>query len=511
MSRPNLLRLLAACKADPEDDAARLVLADWLEEYGDEDDRQRAAFVRLEMTSGQERGAPDLALLRARIWRENQPRWAAFPRGRNEKPSSINGLVGAHVPEEMLVGERGERMAASEAWAWVERLAVRPTLARVASVLASAPLATVAGLALPAFEEEVLERLADCPRPVALRGLSLQGSGLIPGIAPLLRSPFVAGLRGLWFAGVSALPAVWDALGAPGPLEGLQRLALPALDSSAECVRAFASAMWRLSALRVDASRSPRPLTTAFRAESCAGLRSLSLEGVSRAIDFQALASAGFWPTLKSLHLSGAEMAAESAERLARCPAAPRLRVLTLGVHVFTAEALGHIARSPLCAALDCLRVKGSGLWPPGAARALALTAMPAAPRALDLNGCNIGDDGVAALAAWPGLSRCRVLSLAGNHIKARGLAALAASPHATGLIGLNLSDNAVGDDGLAAFLASGRAGRLEQLHIIRSGVTASSTDALAAAGMMSLREVRADHRLAARLRKALPHIPCVE
>src|SRR5262249_15508960 len=45
--RPELLALLQAVKQQPDDDSPRLVLADWLEEYGDEADRARAEFVRL--------------------------------------------------------------------------------------------------------------------------------------------------------------------------------------------------------------------------------------------------------------------------------------------------------------------------------------------------------------------------------------------------------------------------------------------------------------------------------
>src|SRR5262245_20846052 len=45
--RPELVALLEAAKDQPEELAPRLVLADWLEEFGDEHDRARAEFVRL--------------------------------------------------------------------------------------------------------------------------------------------------------------------------------------------------------------------------------------------------------------------------------------------------------------------------------------------------------------------------------------------------------------------------------------------------------------------------------
>jgi uncharacterized protein (TIGR02996 family) len=43
---PQILALLQAAKEAPEDDTPRLVLADWLEEYGDAD---RAEFIRLQL------------------------------------------------------------------------------------------------------------------------------------------------------------------------------------------------------------------------------------------------------------------------------------------------------------------------------------------------------------------------------------------------------------------------------------------------------------------------------
>ena len=44
--------LLAAAIADPDDDTPRLVLADWLEEHGDEHDRARAEYIRIQCELG---------------------------------------------------------------------------------------------------------------------------------------------------------------------------------------------------------------------------------------------------------------------------------------------------------------------------------------------------------------------------------------------------------------------------------------------------------------------------
>ena len=49
--RPELLALLRVCKDNLEEDAPRLVLADWLAEHGDEHDAARAELIRLLLSS----------------------------------------------------------------------------------------------------------------------------------------------------------------------------------------------------------------------------------------------------------------------------------------------------------------------------------------------------------------------------------------------------------------------------------------------------------------------------
>ena len=57
--RPELLALLEAIKDNPDEDTPRLVLADWLDEQGNELDSERAAFIREDVAAAleKERGA----------------------------------------------------------------------------------------------------------------------------------------------------------------------------------------------------------------------------------------------------------------------------------------------------------------------------------------------------------------------------------------------------------------------------------------------------------------------
>jgi uncharacterized protein (TIGR02996 family) len=47
--RPEVLAFLRDAKENPRDDPPRLILADWLDENGDEIDRARAEFIRIQL------------------------------------------------------------------------------------------------------------------------------------------------------------------------------------------------------------------------------------------------------------------------------------------------------------------------------------------------------------------------------------------------------------------------------------------------------------------------------
>src|SRR5262245_9170728 len=200
--RPELLRLLSACKAEPDDDHARLVLADWLEEHGDEHARRRAAFVRLDVTSGGARGRPEFTHLRRQMWDENSARWAPFQAALRKSSASwpLRGLVEAHATGKSPTMPRCQRWADTEHWAWVERLWVHSTAGDMGRVMGSPLLRTLGALAFDGGKEG-LEALA-VPALALLRGLRLQGGSYgDAGLVPLLESPHAAGLRLLGLKG----------------------------------------------------------------------------------------------------------------------------------------------------------------------------------------------------------------------------------------------------------------------------------------------------------------------
>src|SRR5262249_38817780 len=65
----------------------------------------------------------------------------------------------------------------------------------------------------------------------------------------------------------------------------------------------------------------------------------------------------------------------------------------------------------------------------------------------LDLAHNRLGDEGAAALAAWPGLASLVALDLEDNLIGAGGVKALRDSPHAASLMSLGLAFNDAGPE----------------------------------------------------------------
>ncbi|MGL4553600.1 MAG: TIGR02996 domain-containing protein [Gemmataceae bacterium] len=510
-ARPELLSLLEACKREPEEDAPRLVLADWLEEHGEED---RAEFLRLEATSGHARGRPAFIWLRHLLWSRGCDRWAPFQPAlqKNGSATPDGGLISAQATPKAPTSPRGLRWAGTEAWAWVERLAVSPGPGDLPGLLGSALLETVRTLDLSGAKLTAggVAALAGSPRLATLRGLLLEPVA-DSGLLPLLRSPHAAGLRRLDLGTESELMATdYAALSEPGVLPNLERLAFHGDRYPSEEV-----VDWIYAA--------PRPLrelsfSTVGRlgrapladAEHLRGVRRLGVPAPTTAAEVTALVASPLWHGLEELHLGEwAAMTPPAAALLARGPHPRRLLRLALAPGNVP-EVLRAVLASPLCGALDYLCLVGSR---PGPGWVEAVTAMPAAPHALYLGGWPVGDDGLAALARWPGLRRCRALLLSEDEVTEAGMKALADSPHAGGLTGLWLGGRQVTVRALEALLRAPWLGGLEALELWGAGFERASRPALvAAAGRLPrLRELRLGETLLSdAIRSAFAHVPYV-
>src|SRR5262245_8389058 len=119
-ARPTLLGLLADCKAHP-DDGRRLILADWLEEHGDEADRARAELVRLQVElarqPGEEPGWLDLYRRAAQLREAHQKTWLAplAPLCEAGHADLHRGLMTLRVEAPAFLARRAAALATTEA------------------------------------------------------------------------------------------------------------------------------------------------------------------------------------------------------------------------------------------------------------------------------------------------------------------------------------------------------------------------------------------------------------
>jgi len=105
----DLHALVRACKAEPEDDAPRLILADWLDEH---DEEERATFIRRQIAEpnlSSEQLAPN-------------PLW--FGEWMNCGASFHRGLLHVYDHDQKLYEKLATILATAFDWIWVEHLSI---------------------------------------------------------------------------------------------------------------------------------------------------------------------------------------------------------------------------------------------------------------------------------------------------------------------------------------------------------------------------------------------------
>jgi uncharacterized protein (TIGR02996 family) len=168
-------------------------------------------------------------------------------------------------------------------------------------------------------------------------------------------------------------------------------------------------------------------------------------------------------------------------------------------------ESLAALLKSPTLEGLEHLDLNGNDLGDEGV-RALAECPHLSGLKGLHLNRNKVGDAGVQALAADAYLASLTFLELSGNEIGDEGARALAESPHLTRLRELHLGSNKVGDAGARALAASAHLAGLAELVLYVNEIGAAGARALVGSpylqklGKLYLNQ----NRLSAATRKAL-------
>jgi uncharacterized protein (TIGR02996 family) len=474
--------LLAAVLRDPDDEAVRLVYADWLEERGD----PRGEFIRVQCELARMDAARPVILsaYSSCSW----GMWEALADavdvpGRSELEAREAALLEEHQ-DEWLGG-----LAELEAAEW----RFRRGFVESVNLIAEDYLENAAALAraAPIRDVEVedvgghIAALAALPQLGRLRSLSLKGEPQedAESIRPLAASPRLAGLKRLevfnhYFGDEGAA-----ALAASRRLAGLEVLYLEDCAIGAAGAKALAG------------SRQLRGLTGLGLFGNDIGARGAA-----------ALAASPLLGRLTALDLTSCELGDDGARALAASAGLARLRVLVLCHNDIGPDGARALAASPHLANVEALCLAQNRVGSQGAA-ALAASASLGRLRALSLLDNGVGNPGVRALAASRALSGLRVLDLCSNpRIDCGGVQELAFSKKLRGLTRLGLGGTTVGDAGASVLAGFPQMGGLRRLNLYDTHVGDEGADALLRSRYLTrLEELDLpEDRLSANMRRAL-------
>jgi uncharacterized protein (TIGR02996 family) len=446
--------LLQAILANPNEDAPRLLYAEWLERQGD---LQRAEFIRTQiefarLSADDERRSVLIACERqllvanSGLWCDD---WMLGHRFRRGFLDAIRCYGPGHFLENADRVFRAEPVR--EVWFDTQEEVWDPDA--TAALAASPYLSRVQKLNLPPgrcfdIPSDALLTLTGSPQLSHLETLEL-GDGMgrsdidddtfceLIGTRRRRMPPCFRALRRL---GLSGVPIGDDSLAAltASPLaDTLTHLDLSANErvTRAGVLSLVSSPLWsRLIELDVSGVH-PHTLGRALVVEA---LGRSQLRRLAMHADPETLSGADSWGPLESLRLRcRSRIDINQLRALAACKHLAGLTRLDLKGAGITAEGASLLAACPYLTRLTALNLEGSG---------------------------RLGDDGVKALAASPFLKHLKYLNLAESGLTDAGVIALARSPLVAGLRTLDLSMTEIGDAGLRALADSPHLGKLTTL-----------------------------------------------
>jgi uncharacterized protein (TIGR02996 family) len=389
----------------PDDDAPRLIFADWLEDQ----------LARTESSTGVEWGPERGRFIRIQIalarMKEEEEREIALTglckrdNAQNEFEREEQMLLGRHEAD-WIAPFPGPAAGAIFCRGFVEQLNIgaRDLLRYANELFAASPLRHLCLLDMAdapgVFQCQFLSRLAALSVNGSHRGLDLARA--------LANAENLAGLKALYLTGNNFDDDSAHHLAASHIVANLEELDL-SKNVLGETSAQFLAASTHFSALRRLELGNNR--LGPVGAEVIAGSERLI--------------------NLQRLGLSHNEIGIARLHRMSRTLGFFRIPVLDLSHNDLGA------------AGLQVILNRSAGPIDSGANRL----------RDLNLSGNPLGDDGMRVLAACPHLENLRTLRLVDCRIGDEGVRVLAASPHFTNLVVLDLSNNLIGNTGCRVFL----------------------------------------------------------
>jgi len=455
--------------ANIDDDAPRLIFADWLQEHGHDD---RAEFIHVQIERSR-LPAWDAAQVRLRLREQalldqHGEAWLAeMPALRGVKWEGFRRGIVAEVSFASYEAMR-KHARACRAEAPVEAVAV-PWPERDESRKAAQPIAELRELVLHGrpFGDE-LPRLADSPQLSTLRTLDVLGLD-VNDLRRLLASPHLAGLRSLRLVSNGLGNAGVRALTEAETLTGLEELDLsgpgyyesyyqdPIITEDGMSVLAGWRGLATVRALNLSGSNPQRGgLRALLASPNAAAMKDLSLRGGR----FDGPAMAAFRDASRQL----------------------RLETLDLGENLLGEAGAECVAAAPCLSELTSLRLDRCEIPLAGATR-LATARFLAGLRVLDVGHNHFGPAGLQALLDG-GIPALHTLRLRDNDLFDNGAALLAGSPASDGLLELDLSNNGLGQSAAEALAEAAHLAGLLVLHLADNSIPAAANAALRASAL---------------------------
>src|SRR5262245_45198711 len=279
--RPIVQAFLRDSKDHPDDEVPRHILADWLDDYGDEHDRARAELIRVQCPLARV-WSSRLQRREAQLTRRHTAAWLGPLRPFVEAVRFDRGLARLTVEARQVGAELGG-LTGTEAYAWVDGLAVLQLGDGGVDALVDGPFLDDVQ-SLTAQESNLgnagVGALAGSPRVWGLTELHLAFNCLTDGAAQsLAASPHLAALRvlGLRRNG-SGGPGLHD-LGHSPTLPALTHLSLAfnQLDDQALWALVDSPLMGRLRELDLRSNHLGDPGAAALAGSGAGALRALDL------------------------------------------------------------------------------------------------------------------------------------------------------------------------------------------------------------------------------------------
>jgi uncharacterized protein (TIGR02996 family) len=427
--------------ANVDDDGARLVFSDWLEEHGE---HERAEFIRVQ------------------VQRASLPTWDG-------------AQVGLRLREQELLKEHGER--------WLKEMPDIPgvrwegfrrgIIAVVSFVNFEAMRASAHACRAIAPIEAVRvswprrrESTENPPQIAELRELTLTGGRPMESreVARLANSPQLATLRVLKASGLDA--GELGRLAASPHLKKLRTLCLTSNGVGTAGVLSLtnAAAFTKLETL---------DLTGPGYYESYYDNPLIDLAGMEALADWKGLKS------VRSLSLSGSDVRTAGLRRLLQSPHAAGLKSLSLRSGRLDGAAMAEFANANKKLKLETLDL-GENVLKDAGAENLSAAKCLSELKILRLDRCEIPEDGAVHLAKTaPFVEGLRVLEAGHNHFGRTGLEALLQRSSTT-LHGLGLRNNTLTNRGAALLAESPASNELLELDLGENALTADAAKSLA-------------------------------